>query len=211
MSKQPGFRASPASSGRPAGALANRHRENCAGPARTRAVSPLVPTVRVGAAADRHHEKPQLTTTEDDSDSALRHAIMSIGFLVEELRDDLARADGDVGDHPMMRDVAWGTLRYLVVEGRPHGDRNDASRCAAKGAVIISTQQTFAIDARRGPCDGHRRSTSGARHRRENELLPVTPRRHAPEFRSGGAGMKRNGWGTRFWRIPRKCRSGPPP
>ena len=81
---------------------------------------------------------------------------MSIGFLVEEdHRDDLARADGDVGDHADAARRGMGRRSIFLVVDMPPGT-GDAQLTMAQnvplaGAVIVSTPQDLAlIDARRG-------------------------------------------------------------
>ena len=101
-------------------------------------------------------EKPQL----DDSKKMIPImrfglAIMSIGFLVEEETAMIWRGPMVMSAiTQMLRDVAWGTLDFLVVDMPPGtGDAQLtlAQNVPLKGAIIVSTPQDLAlIDARRG-------------------------------------------------------------
>ena len=66
-------------------------------------------------------EKPQLNDDrENDSDRAVRpcHHVDRLSGRGRN-RDDLARADGDVGDHPDAADVAWGRWTFWSSICRP--------------------------------------------------------------------------------------------
>ena len=102
-----------------------------------------------------NEKPPPRRQQEDDSDPAFRpcHHVDRLSGRGRH-RDDLARANGDVGDHPDAARRGVGHARY---SGRRHAARH--GRCAidagaeraATGAAIISTPQDLSlIDARRG-------------------------------------------------------------
>jgi len=112
----------------------------CASVSRCRHLRP------VGARLTGIHEKPVL----DDNRKMVRSSASAFDHVDRlpgrgRYRDDLARPDGDVGDHQMLRDVrgarsifSSSTCRLAPVM------RNDTgAERPLKGAVIISTRRTF--------------------------------------------------------------------